>query len=131
MSFSQLISSYSQNSNVPDFRYWYSVRVIYVYDGDTIYVDTDLGFESHIVKQKIRLAHIDAPEIRGEEREEGLKARDFVRDVLHDKRIIMNSIKDKSGKYGRYLGVIYYESSYGRWINLNEQMVELGYAERY
>ena len=51
--------------------YIYKAEVVSVYDGDTITVDIDLGFNVVLRKQKIRLGGINTPEIRGEEREEG------------------------------------------------------------
>lgn len=43
--------------------YEYKAQVVSVYDGDTLTVDIDLGFEVWLRKQKIRLAGIDTPEI--------------------------------------------------------------------
>ena len=39
--------------------YEYKAQVVSVYDGDTLTVDIDLGFEVWLRKQKIRLAGID------------------------------------------------------------------------
>ena len=49
----------------------YRAFVRKIYDGDTITVDIDLGFDIILHKQKIRLLRINAPEVRGEQREEG------------------------------------------------------------
>ena len=43
--------------------YEYKAQVVSVYDGETLTVDIDLGFEVWLRKQKIRLAGIDTPEI--------------------------------------------------------------------
>ena len=56
--------------------YEYHGFVSEVYDGDTITVDIDLGFYIHIHNQKFRLLYINAPEVRGSEREKGLISRD-------------------------------------------------------
>ena len=55
--------------------YEYKGYVTKVYDGDTITVDIDLGFDILFKNQKIRLSRINTPEVRGEEREEGLKSK--------------------------------------------------------
>ena len=47
----------------------YRAHIIKVYDGDTVTADIDLGFNVILKKQKLRLIGIDAPEIRGAERE--------------------------------------------------------------
>jgi endonuclease YncB( thermonuclease family) len=85
--------------------------VIDVYDGDTVTVDLDLGFHVWKRGEKIRLAHIDAPELRGESQAEGKAAGDFLRDLVLNKNVIIQTIKSPSGsdkqeKYGRYLGIM-------------------------
>ena len=42
----------------------YKVNVLRVVDGDTVYVDIDLGFSTWLKKQRIRLYGIDTPESR-------------------------------------------------------------------
>jgi micrococcal nuclease len=101
----------------------YKAKIVKVYDGDTVTAEVDLGFKVSFTI-KVRLFGIDTPEIRGEERPEGLIARDKVREMILDKEVIIRTIKDSTGKYGRYLGVIYTLEG----INLNEWLVENGYA---
>jgi micrococcal nuclease len=107
--------------------YNYRANVISVYDGDTITVDIDLGMGVWIRKQKIRLASINAPEVRGKEKEEGIKSREWLRDKILGKEIVLETIKDKKGKYGRWLGNIWLEEDY-EYININELIVEEGFA---
>ena len=47
-----------------DRLYLYEVANIRVIDGDTVDCDIDLGFDSWLHKQRIRLFDIDAPETR-------------------------------------------------------------------
>ena len=101
-----------------------------IYDGDTITVLIDLGF-GVTKEEKIRLAFIDAPEIRGEERLEGLKSRDWLRERLltafnNGEEIIIRTLKDRKGKYGRYLGEIFIND-----ISINKEMIQEGYALAY
>jgi micrococcal nuclease len=77
-----------------------------VYDGDTIRVDIDLGLKTWIKNESIRLNRINAPEVRGGEKTKGLKSCDFLRKLILDKTIIIQTIKDQKGEYGRYLGEI-------------------------
>ena len=51
-----------------DCLYLYKAHVTDVYDADTITVNVDLGFNTWIHDEKIRLARIDAPEVRGKEK---------------------------------------------------------------
>jgi micrococcal nuclease len=80
---------------------------------------------------KLRLYGIDTPELRGAERPEGLKARDYLRELILDKEIYLQSIKDKQGKYGRYLAIIHLEKG-EELLNVNEHLIKKEFAvERY
>ena len=114
--------------------YTYRAIVVSVYDGDTITVDVDCGFGVWLKKQKIRLAGINTPEVRGDERDEGLEARDALRAMLPGGRgIVISTSKDKRGKYGRWIAEIYYPTYSGDeplWVNANEMLVMRGLAKR-
>ena len=84
--------------------YEYRAFVRKVYDGDTITVDIDLGFDVVLKGQKIRLTKINAPEVRGKQRPEGLKSRDALRQKIGSKWVKIKTQKDKKGKYGLLLG---------------------------
>ena len=106
--------------------YIYKALVTGVYDGDTITVDIDYGMDIWRKDVKLRLARIDTPEIRGAERAEGLKVRDYVRDLILNKYITIKTIKDSTGKYGRYLAEVLIDD-----MNLNDHLVEEGMAIKY
>ena len=114
--------------------YTYRAIVVSVYDGDTITVDVDCGFGVWLKKQKIRLAGINTPEVRGDERDEGLEARDALRAMLPGGRgIVISTQKDQRGKYGRWIAEIYYPTYSGDeplWVNANEMLVMRGLAKR-
>jgi len=111
--------------------YFYKALVTGVYDGDTCTVNIDLGLHCWLHGEKIRFARIDAPELRGEEREQGLLSRDYLRELILNKEIFLETIKDKKGKYGRYLGEIWILDSQGKYININDKMMADGYAQPY
>ena len=97
--------------------YEYKAKCIKVYDGDTITVDIDCGFNIWVKGEKIRLDLINAPEVRGEERPAGLKSRDWLREKILGKDITIKTKRDKKGKYGRYIGTIFYDD--GRCVNMD------------
>ena len=109
--------------------YQYKAFVTKVYDGDTITVEVDLGFKTFVKGEKIRLNRINTPEVRGDSREEGLKSRDYLRSLILNKEIILETMKDKKGKYGRYLGDIYMKDNDENWLNINDHLVDKGFAE--
>ena len=108
--------------------YHYKAFVTKVYDGDTITVDIDLGLNVFAKKEKIRLSRINAPELKGKERKEGLKSRDYLRSLIFKKEIFVQTIKDRKGKYGRYLGEIFTIDENGSKTNINDLLVEKGFA---
>ncbi len=108
--------------------YHYKANVVSVYDGDTIHADIDLGLYSWRKKEKIRLARINAPELRGAEKEKGHAARDYLRSRILGKDILLETIKDRRGKWGRFLGDIWLNEK-GTWVNVNDEMVEKGFAK--
>ena len=105
-------------------------EIVKIYDGDTITVIVDLGFGVYKT-EKIRLAGIDTPEIRGDERPAGLVSRDWLRERLYtafetNQDLILRTIKDRKGKYGRYLGWIFVNE-----VNVNEELITEGLAIVY
>ena len=106
--------------------YEYRAFVRKVYDGDTITVDIDLGFDVVLKGQKIRLTKINAPEVRGKERPDCLKSRDALRDKIGNKLIKIKTQQDKKGKYGRWLGELWLDD-----ICVNEWMLSEGHAKSY
>lgn len=117
--------------------YTYKALITKVYDGDTVTAEVELGFNVTF-KIKIRLALINTPEIRGEEREAGLISRDALRERILNKNVYIKTEKDKTGKYGRYLATIYLsepfiteEKGYGSFTNINKWLVDNKYATYY
>lgn len=108
--------------------YHYKAVVKKVYDGDTCTVDIDLGLGTWIHREKLRLYRINAPEVRGPERPKGLRSRDFLRNKILGKEVVLETSKDKKGKYGRYLADIWLKDDSGNWININDLLVQQGYA---
>ena len=65
---------------IPTFQlpsYVYKATVVKVVDADTIDVRLDVGFDTHVFK-RLRFLLVDAWETRGEEREKGLAAKEYV-----------------------------------------------------
>ncbi len=106
--------------------YAYAAHITAVYDGDTVTADVDLGFKVWRKDEKLRLHGIDAPEMRGEEREAGIVSRDALRDRVLDRDVIVCTFRDTTGKYGRYLADIWLGDE-----NVNDWLMAEGFAEPY
>lgn len=108
--------------------YLYRAKIISVYDGDTCRADIDLGLKVWIKNEKLRLLRINAPEMRGADREAGKAARDYLRSLILDKDVIIQTEKDSQGKYGRYLAEIWIHDDAQQWVNVNDLLVDAGHA---
>ena len=100
-----------------------------VHDGDTIWLRVDLGFGIHH-DMSIRLNGLDAPELATQA---GKDVRDWLVAALPPGTLVrFNSVKDRTEKYGRYLGVI---TKLGGpnvdEININEALLASGRAKPY
>lgn len=108
-------------------RYIYEARLHAglqsVYDGDTVRLDTDLGKGIWVFNEPHRLFGINAPEMRGAEKEQGRVSRDWLRDALHGQDLLIETIADGKGKYGRYLCIIWVNGA-----NVNREMIARGLA---
>lgn len=111
--------------------YKYKAKVERIVDGDTIDVTIDLGFKI-TTHQRIRLKGINTPETynvkaTSEEYKKGKIAKEFVEQRIagNNHEIIVDTDKD-TGKYGRYIGVIWLADSE---TSLNDELVNKGYAK--
>jgi micrococcal nuclease len=108
----------------------YKAKINRVVDGDTIIVDIDLGFGIWIRKQTIRMANINAPELRKPNLEAANNSKNFLESLILNKWVIIRTEKDKQEKYGRWLGTVLLEEG-GNLIDINSKMVKEGYAKVY
>ena len=97
-------------------------KVVKVYDGDTITIATKLSYEnSPYYRFSVRLKGIDCPEMKTKNKDEkecATIARDFLREILMNKMVILKEIELE--KYGRILADVY----------LNEQNISLLLCEK-
>ena len=113
--------------------YEYRVKkVIKVVDGDTIDVETDLGFDISIT-QRVRLAGIDTPESRTRdlaEKELGLEVKELLKHKLEEATsiIIKTEKPDSTGKFGRVIGWLHLDHEE---ISFNQTLIATGYAWEY
>ena len=80
-------------------------------------------------KWVIRMMGIDTPEIKAKntnEKQLAVKARDFLRELILDKIIIIECLD--FDKYGRLLGNLFIE---GNETSISNMMIEKGFAKAY
>lgn len=106
--------------------YEYRAKILSVYDGDGSF-DAEIDMGMNLKQRKsIRVYGIDTPEMRGEHHDAGVIVRDFVRDLILGKQVIIKTKQDKTGKYGRLLADVFIDH-----INLSELLIEKEYAKPY
>ena len=102
-------------------------KIVHVYDGDTVHAVFVQPNSTIIYKYKLRLAHIDTPELKSNNIEEIKKAKEakkIVEDMILNKIVYLEL--EGEDKYGRLLANIYINN-----LNLNEYLIEKKYAYRY
>lgn len=111
--------------------YTYKAKVNRIIDGDSVVLDIDLGFDTWINNQSIRLVGVDAPESRTRdlvEKQFGNLAKERVRGLLKiGSDVIIRTYKDQGGKFGRILGEIITDEE----ININDLLIEERLAVYY
>lgn len=138
--------------------YQYKFKFTKVIDGDTVDGVIDLGF-GILLKERIRLHGIDAPEIRLQksikdkkqrdlEKQKGLFAKTRLKELLicgsqQPEGLLIETFLDKKGKFGRVLGDIKYVyardlHNYNQnskpWVgykSICQQLLEEGLVELY
>lgn len=113
--------------------YEYECELESVYDGDTVIVSIDLGFDVWLRRQRVRLSGLDAPEIRSRdkaEKESGLLSRERLISLLAlrgGKPLTLRvSEYNASEKFGRILGRIFADG-----VDVAEVLLTEGLAKPY
>ena len=129
--------------------YQYRATIQKVIDGDTMEVNIDLGLAIWVRNEKVRLFGVNTPEVYGVKKgsvewELGNKSSEFVKSIANENpEIIIETIKDKKEKFGRYLGIVYVQinpdelvglsgiRTLGNYFCLNDILIQKGLAEKY
>lgn len=100
----------------------YRCTLLRVVDGDTVWLNVDLGFRCH-VEIDVRLAGLDAPKASTDA---GRAARDAVVQWLTgSSELTVTTTKNTTERYGRWLAVI---RRAGDPQTLNDHLVAAGHA---
>lgn len=94
--------------------YQYKINLVRIIDGDSAVIDIDYGFNEWRLKAGFRLFGWQAPELLSSDPKEKWVAKEAKRILegffSENADWILDSQKDKTGKYGRILGNIRHES---------------------
>jgi len=106
----------------PETLYHYRAVIKEVIDGNSVAADIDLGFSVWRHGETLGLARIGAPAPSGDTQAAGEAARDFLKNLIEGKEVLIHSIVDPEQE-GRYLADIWLDGA-----NVNDQLVAAGHA---
>ena len=78
--------------------------------------------------EKLRLHRINTPELRGADEVKGKAARDHLKSLVEGKAVLLQTVKDRREKYGRYLAEVWLEQPNAVPVNVNDALVAAGHA---
>lgn len=111
--------------NLDDKLYWYKATVLEVIDGDTLKLDIDLGMNIILKSRNYRLCFVDTPEIKGFEREDGLKVKMFLEDWINPgDPVLIRIYQIKDPVYGEYIADMYILELDNHYVSVKELVVE-------
>ena len=97
-----------------------------VVDGDTFDADVKLGY-GLTTSQRFRISGINAPEVFGKEKENGIVSKKFLAETLLNKNVLI--INKGIDSFRRIIGDIYFINDDNILINMADLLVEKGLAE--
>jgi micrococcal nuclease len=111
----------------------YQAKIKSAYDGDTITVDIDLGFDCWLFNQKVRLLGVNTPELKGKgaQYDKAIEARNFIAEKLLSAieiRIKTELDKKQRDSFGRILGHVWLLDNDGKWTHLNKEILDSGHG---
>lgn len=106
-------------------------KVIDIYDGDTITIV--FIYKGILIKYRLRMEGYDSPELKPQlncdNRDLIVKCGNLSKKKLEDlilNKIVYIKFSTKNDKYGRLLGIVYFNG-----ININQVMINEGYGKNY
>ena len=108
--------------------YTYDCFLVRVVDGDTVYLDVDLGFHIRATLD-FRLAGLNCPEIDGPTRPAGLAAKTETERLCTLGRL--RAVTTKADKYRRWLVRLFVAPATGPELCVNDELLKGGFAVPY
>ena len=116
-----------------DKLFFYKAKVLRVIGGDTVKLDVDVGLDMSR-NLNVRLKGIRTPEVFGldpesDEYARGIAAKKFVEERLLGKPVWVHTFKNKTGKYGWYVGDVFFQDAAGKHVSIAKLLLEDDFAE--
>jgi len=109
---------------INDIIYTFKInKVNKVIDGDTLDCSISLGFNLNL-RTKVRLLNVDTPETfrpkTERERKAGIECKKLLKSLVEKYADRLYITTKKKGKYGRWLGEIWYLDENGNLVSIND-----------
>ena len=108
--------------------YEYKAKLHRIVDGDTVWLEVDLGFNVRVTLD-FRLEGINTPEVVGTTKVAGMASKAELERLLGLGPLRI--VSTKTEKYGRYLATIFVQPAEGAEINVNQTLIDGGFATAY
>ena len=112
--------------------YTYQCNIIRVIDGNTVDANIDLGFNVTI-RQRIKLYGVNVSDIRSADekvRQQAIASKEKLAELLGNE-FVCETLVNKRGKAGRVMGKLTINNADGSKVDINQQLIDKGYAERF
>ena len=112
--------------------YTYECNTIRVIDGNTVDAIIDLGFNVTI-RQRIKLYGVNVEDVRSldeSKKEKAVASKNKLAELLGNE-FTCETIMNKRGKAGRIMGQLSVVDAKGAEHSINDQLINLGFAERF
>lgn len=112
--------------------YTYQCNTIRVIDGNTVDASIDLGFNVTI-RQRIKLYGVNVSDMRSTDesvRQQAMASKQKLAELLGNE-FVCETIVNKRGKAGRVMGKLTTTNTNGSKVDINQQLIDQGFAERF
>jgi micrococcal nuclease len=112
--------------------YTYQCNTLRVIDGNTVDAIIDLGFNVTI-RQRIKLYGVNVKDIRSADenvRQQAIASKQKLTELLGN-NFVCETIVNKRGKAGRIMGKLSTIDKDGKKVDINQQLIDAGFAERF
>mgnify|MGYP003311382840 FL=1 len=112
--------------------YTYLCNTVRVIDGNTVDAIIDLGFNVTI-RQRIKLYGVNVSDIRSTDetvKSKAMGSKNKLTELLGNE-FVCETMLNKRGKAGRIMGKLSRTNPDGTKTNINEELINQGFAERF
>ncbi|MDD3793066.1 MAG: thermonuclease family protein [Candidatus Bathyarchaeota archaeon] len=105
--------------------YSYIGYVTEIINGDSFLASIDIGLDIILTNRRIKLNGVEAPQLIGDDADAGIVAKDVLKELIFNKKVLLKIYKNVTDEYGRYIADVFFND-----VFVNEYMVTNGFAKK-